>query len=159
MNQQGILHPPRGLFPNELGQPHVIIFIRRLTQIGHDHHLVNQLLGKLRLYIKITNTFHLVPEKVYPHRTLFRKRIDIHDTPPDRKLPGFIHEIIPFETVLSQQRLQKRYRQLVPLNHGHRHISQHLLTHHLLGHRLRVSNHHPHLLCRQGIQHLCPNQN
>ena len=102
MNQQGILHPPGSLSSKKFRQSDIIILIRRFTQIRHDHHLVNQLLGKLCLDIEITDAFHLVPEKIYSHRTLFRERIDIHDTPPNRKLPGFIHEITPLETILSQ---------------------------------------------------------
>ncbi len=120
--------------------------------------MLNPPVGQLSLHIKKTDRFYFISEKIYPHRQLFRKRINIHDTPPDRKLTGFINKITPFKSILRQQIFYKRNRKPVPLTDNHRHFRQYSAVHHFFSQSFGKSNQRIHPTVTDIIQYFRSDQ-
>ena len=79
-----------------------MILFKLAFDVGNDLHLPHPFDRQLRGRIKKANGFYFIVIEIDSVRPFIAKGKNIYNTPPDRKITGFIHKVAALKTVFQQ---------------------------------------------------------
>ena len=90
-------------------------FYTFMLNVGNNGYFLQLDFRNLVVDIETPNRFHFIAKKIEPERIFIRKRKNIDNAPPNRKLTGLVNKIYPFKTVFIQKFVYKFNRKVVAL--------------------------------------------